>query len=121
MRRRRCVELPRLRALIRQIWEGNGGRRAALGGFARFLAFAAAGFAASFVLAPVWRSRGRILRSFGAGEGGGGGRRRAGEWAVGRLGCTGLFDIGLVRLENFFGFGYCSILFVFSNYYLIID
>lgn len=29
-------------------------------GFARFLAFAAAGFAASFVLAPVWRSAGEI-------------------------------------------------------------
>jgi hypothetical protein len=49
-------------------WREASGAR----GFARFfsLPVATAGFAASFVLAPVWRSRGRNLRSFGAGEAG---------------------------------------------------
>jgi len=82
-RRRRCLELPRLRALIKQIWEGNGGGGAALGGLRVFLALpvATAGFAASFVLAPVWRSRGRNLRSFGAGEAG----KEAGAGAAARV------------------------------------
>jgi len=46
----------------------GGERRSGFCAF--FFSLAAAGFAASFVLAPVWRSRGRNLRSFGAGEAG---------------------------------------------------
>jgi hypothetical protein len=40
-------------------------------GFCAFFSLAAAGFAASFVLAPVGTRGGRNLISFGAGEGGG--------------------------------------------------
>jgi len=56
-----------------------GGERRS--GFCAFFSLAAAGFAASFVSAPVWRSRGRNLRSFGAGEAG----KEAGAGAAARV------------------------------------
>lgn len=73
MKMRRAAKAARAyKADLGRKWREESGAR----GFARFLALPPRGSLLVSFRLPVWRSRARNLRSFGAGEGGGRGRRR---------------------------------------------